>query len=163
PARERLAVVVRVAVAQEVPGRVDEGVHRLRLALAGAAAGRTGDVQPRLVRGQRRLALRAVVVHLGQQHGQLVVRHGGDAAVLAVDNRDRAAPVALAREAPVAQAEADRGPAAAALAQPLDDRLLTLFDGHPAELRRVDQRAGLLVDHWHNRQLEPLREHTVAL
>ena len=51
---------------------------------------------------------------LGQHHRQLLVRHRHHAAGLAVDQRDRAAPVALARDAPVAQA-----PLHAALARAL--------------------------------------------
>ena len=71
---ERRAVVVRIDVAQEVPGRVDEGVHRVRVAQRVAAAARAGDVHPLLVGGQRRLALRLVVLDVGQQHRQLVLR-----------------------------------------------------------------------------------------
>ena len=41
----------------------------------------------------------------GSDNRQLVLRHRHDAAGLAMDDRDRAAPVALARDAPVAQAE----------------------------------------------------------
>ena len=44
---------------------------------------------------------------LGQRHRQVRLRHRHDAAVVAMDDRDRAAPVALARDAPVAQAEVD--------------------------------------------------------
>ena len=42
-----------------------------------------------------------------QLHRQVLHRHRHDAAGLAMDDRDRAAPVALARDAPVAQAEVD--------------------------------------------------------
>ena len=45
-ARERLAVVVRVGVADEVPGRVDEGVHRVRLAPRRPAAARARRRHP---------------------------------------------------------------------------------------------------------------------
>ena len=54
--------------------------------------------------GQRRAAVagRLVGLDVGQQHGQLVVRHGNLAAVRAVDDRDGRAPVALAGDQPVA-------------------------------------------------------------
>ncbi len=42
---------------------------------------------------------------LGQEYRQLVVGHRHRAAVLTINHRDRAAPIALARDAPVAQAE----------------------------------------------------------
>ena len=41
---------------------------------------------------------------LGQLHRQILLRNRDHAAGIAVDDRDRAAPVALARDAPVAQA-----------------------------------------------------------
>ena len=44
---------------------------------------------------------------LRQQHRQLIVRHRHDAAFLAIEHRDRRAPVALAADAPVAQAVVD--------------------------------------------------------
>ena len=48
---------------------------------------------------------------LRQQDRQVPVRHGHDAARRAVDRRDRRAPVALARDEPVAQPVADLAPA----------------------------------------------------
>src|SRR3712207_7513754 len=54
-------------------------------------------------RGQRGAPLRRVVLHVGQLDRQLFVGHGHDAVGLAVDDGDRAAPVALARQEPVAQ------------------------------------------------------------
>ena len=71
---------------------------------------------PVLDRRQRALALRRVVLDLGELDRELVVGHRHHAAVVAVDDRDRAAPVALAGEQPVAQAVVDRGLAELALA-----------------------------------------------
>ena len=70
------------------------------------AADRAGDMLPRRVAVERiaRLVEGDVV---GQQDRQVLVRHGHDAVVRAVDHGDRAAPVALARDAPVAQAIVD--------------------------------------------------------
>ena len=56
-------------------------------------------VDPVLGGGQRALALRRVVLDLGQQDRELVLGHRDDAVGLAVDDRDRAAPVALAGDA----------------------------------------------------------------
>ena len=88
---------------------------------AGPPQAGTGG-HPVLGRRQRALALRGVVLDLGKQHRQLVVGDGNDPAALAVDDGDRAAPVALAGEQPVAQPVVDRGLAAALARQPLDDR-----------------------------------------
>src|SRR5205814_8912832 len=84
-------------------------------------------------------ALRLEVLDLGQGERQLGVRDRDDATVVAVDDRDRAAPVALAREAPVAQAEADRRLGPAPLGQPLDDRAAALWRRQAAELLGVDE------------------------
>ena len=51
---------------------------------------------------------------VGQQHRQILVGDGDDAARLAVDDGDRRAPIALAADEPVAQAVVDRGLAASA-------------------------------------------------
>ena len=99
----RLLVVGGVAVAQEVPGGVDEGVHRVGLAARRPAADRAGRGDPVLGGGKRRAPLRRVVLDLGEQHRQLACRQRDDAVIGAVDDGDRAAPVALARDEPVAQ------------------------------------------------------------
>mmetsp|Transcript_14221 Transcript_14221/g.38965 ORF Transcript_14221/g.38965 Transcript_14221/m.38965 type:complete len:879 (+) Transcript_14221:447-3083(+) len=96
-------VVGRVAVAHEVPGRIDEGVHRVRLALGRLAALRAAHVQEAGMLVQRVAAAVGDQV-LGQRDGQILLGHGHDAAVIAVDDRDGRAPVALAADAPVAQA-----------------------------------------------------------
>ena len=158
----RRAVVVRIAVTEEVPGRIDKGVHCLDLTAALFAAARARDADPVFGLRQRRDALGLVVLDLGQQDRQVVLRHRNDAALVAVDDRNRAAPVALARPAPVAQPIAHRRTSAAVCAQPLDDRLRRLLVGQARELRRVDKLA-VVVDDDLDRQIEPLRELAVAL
>ncbi len=64
---------------------------------------------------------------------------------LAVDDRDRAAPVALAREQPVAQAVADGRLRLAALGERVDDRLLRLRCRQAVEAVRVDEHLVLGV------------------
>ena len=121
-----------VDVAQEVPQEESTNVSIVRLARALLAALRARHVQPLRVGGERRHALRPVVLDLGQQHRQLVFRHGDDAAVVAVDDRDRGAPVALPREAPVAEAIRDRGLGLPVLPQGVDDRGLASSAGRPS-------------------------------
>ena len=82
--------------------------------------------------------------------------------LVAVDDRDRAAPVALAREAPVAEPEADGRLGAILLGERVDDRALRLVGGLSVEPTRVDQPA-VLVDHRHDGDVEALRERSVAL
>ena len=97
--------VVRVAVADVVPARAGEGVHRVGLATGGLAADRAGGLVEVAALGKRLAGSKVEV--LGKRHGQLVVGHGHDAAAVAVDHRDGVAPVALAADEPVAQAVVD--------------------------------------------------------
>ena len=96
---------IGAAVAHVVPGGIDERVHRVRLAPRGLAALRALAREEALVLVQR---IAAAIRHeiFGQHDRQVLLRHGHRAAVVAVDDRDRRAPVALARNAPVAQAPA---------------------------------------------------------
>ena len=95
--------VVASAVAGVVPAAVDERVHGVGLALRRAAAGGAGAVEEVRAVAQRVAgAVRHAV--LGQHHRQLLIRHRHIAAARAVDDRDRAAPVALAADTPIAQA-----------------------------------------------------------
>ncbi len=161
-------VVVRIAVAQEVPGGVDEGVHRVGLAPRRPAALRAGGGHPVLRRRQGRPALGRVVLDLGQPHRKLVVRHRHHPVALAVHDRDRAAPVALPREQPVAQPVAHRALPLALRLEPVHDRLVGLAVVHPVEAARVDERpvigAGQVpaVDDTADLQAEPLGELVVA-
>ena len=80
---------------------------------------------------------------LRQRDRQIFLRHRHDAAFVAVDDRDRAAPIALARNAPVAQAIIDlalrhRPVAARLLLEPLGDFFFRLLDGHAVEEARID-------------------------
>ena len=128
----RRVVVPRIGEAREVPGRIDEGVHGVGLAPRRAAALRAGDVLPGRMAVERIARLVEGDV-LRQRDRQVLRRHRHDAAFVAVDDRDRAAPVALARDAPVAQAEIDlalrdRAVAARLALQPLRDFFLGLLD-----------------------------------
>ena len=136
---------MRRAEAREVPGRIDEGVHGVGLARGRPAAARAGHVLPGGMAIERIAA--AVEAHiLRELHRQILLRHRHDAAFLAMDHRDRATPIALPRDAPVAQAELG---AALALRRAVDrflgevvgDLLLRRLDGEAVEKARVDQRA----------------------
>ncbi len=94
--------VVRIGIAQVIPARAGKGVHGIGLALSRATADRAGGLVEVATLGER--LARGEVQVLGQRHRQLVLGHGHDAAVLAVDGRDGVAPVALAADQPVTQA-----------------------------------------------------------
>ncbi|MGY3454666.1 hypothetical protein ACVWW5_000116 [Bradyrhizobium sp. LM3.4] len=85
-----------------------------------------------------------------QYDGQVGVRHRHHIAFGAVDDRNRAAPVALARNAPVTQAEvhlalADRRVAAQLGFETLRHVVLGLIDGHAVEEARIDHAAVTII------------------
>ena len=127
--------------ADEVPGRVREGVERVGLAPRIRAAARASNVLP------GRVPVERVAGHLerhvlGQHHRQLLARHRHDAANAAVDDRDRRAPITLAADAPVAQ-PVDGGALAPALALgAVDHRALGVGDVHPVKEMRVADHPG---------------------
>ena len=114
-----------------------------------------------------------------QGHRQLRARHRHDAALRAVDHRDRAAPVALARHAPVAQPVAHLARADAAPLELLDHAPLGGGDVEAVQEIGVDQPAladvGLGADrkalrlfarrqhHGYDRQAVLARELQIAL
>ena len=102
--RGRRVLVPWIGEARKVPGRVDERVHGVGVAQRLAAALRAGDMLPGRMMVER--VARLVEADILRQHDrQVLVRHRHHAACGAVDHRDRAAPIALPRDAPVAQAE----------------------------------------------------------
>ena len=94
-------------VAIPVPRRIDEGVHRVGLPLARAAALRAGHVEPRGGGLQRRLTGCLEVDIIRKGDGELLHWHADRAAGDAVNDWDRCPPVALAADQPVAQAVGD--------------------------------------------------------
>ncbi len=104
---ERHAIVVRVAVTIEIPGRIDEGVHGVGLAARRAGAARTLDVHEVGHFLERRAAGTSELHVQRQHHGQFALGHRDHAAARTVDHRNGRAPVALARHAPVFDTKRD--------------------------------------------------------
>ena len=86
-----------------VPRRIDESIHRVRLAPGCRAAFRAGAVAPCRVTVQR-VAGDVEGDIVGQLDGQVFLFLGHHTTGGAVDHRDRAAPIPLAGNSPVAQA-----------------------------------------------------------
>ena len=135
---ERGVHAPRVAEAQEVPRRVDEGVHRVGLAGGGAAAVGARGVQEPLVEAQRRLSGGAELDVVGREHGQFVERDGSGPAGLAVHDRDRTSPEPLAAHQPVPEPEVDGALAVPGLFEPGDRGVLGRRDLDPVEVRTGD-------------------------
>ncbi len=123
--------------AQEIPRGIDEGVERIGLAPGGAAALRAIDKPPGRVAFERIARGRKIDI-LGQDHGQLVLGDGHDAACIAVDERDRRPPIALARNAPITQPPHGRAPAPAFPLGARDDLRLRVGHAHAIKEIAVD-------------------------
>ncbi len=134
----------RAAIAGEIPGAVDEGVERVGLPPRRGAAGRAGDMLPGRVVVER-IAGTVEGDVVGQAHRQLVVRHRHHAAGVAMDDRDRAAPVALAGDAPVAQPPVGEALADALAFQPGDCGALGGIGVQAVEEAGVEGGAGACV------------------
>ena len=139
---ERRRLEMRRGETVEVPARIDEGVERVGLAPRRAAAFGTGDMLPGRVAVER-IARPVELDILGQDDRQILLRHRHDAARLAMDGGDRAAPVTLARHQPVAQAVLRRALADAHLLEAGDDLGLGILDRQPVQEIGVDDHAVL--------------------
>src|SRR5207253_6686322 len=99
----RPVVELAGGIPQEVPRGVEERVRDVRLAAPlGPALGALREV-PLLVTRQRAHPARvwAEVLDQGELNREIPLRHGHRPAAVAIDDRDRRTPIALARDAPV--------------------------------------------------------------
>ena len=95
--------VVGVDISQEVPGRACPLGHGVGLPLCCAAALGAGAVDERINFGKGAFAVLTglEVFNLGQFKRKLLVGNGNHTALVAVNNRNRLAPIALSVECPV--------------------------------------------------------------
>src|SRR5215467_13608217 len=108
-ALEHPAFVLRRAVAEEVPRGLDEGVHRVRLASRAAATPWAGRVHEAGHVGHRGATLAADLHVAGEDDGKVLFLLGDHAALVAVEDGNRRAPVPLPADAPVPQPVIDLG------------------------------------------------------
>ena len=127
----------------------DEGVHRVGFARRRPAALRARDVLPGRMAVERiaRLIERHVLRQLDRQVRD---RDRHDAARFAMDDRDRAAPIALSRNAPVPELVIDlalrlRPIAEGDLLEPARDLFLRRLDRHSVEEARIDHHTVAIV------------------
>ena len=110
PDRLRVERTISVAgrnIAQEVPGRIHEGIHRVGIAAGALTALWAGNYSPVIGGSKGRLSLGRQLFTaqiIWQQNRQLFFRNQYFAAVFTVNHGNRRAPETLAREQPVAQA-----------------------------------------------------------
>ena len=101
-------VVVRVGVAIEVPGRIDESVHGVGLAPRRASAFGAGGVDEVRHPAEGRAALLRDLNCSGSRTGNCSSGTGTMPSLLAIEHGDGRAPVALPADAPIFQAKGDR-------------------------------------------------------
>jgi len=151
---ERSGVALRAHVTIEIPGRIDERIHRVGLAFGRVAALGTRDVQELGAIAQWRVSRAGDLDIQRQDHGQLRLRHRYDAARLAMDHRNRRAPIALPRHSPILQAIRNRSGTDAALFGLGDHlRLRFLPSSIPCTDRNSPQRRNRRTPHSQERHL----------
>ena len=141
---ELRGIGVGAAEASEVPRRLHERVEGVGVAARVRPTVRAGGLHELREPGERRAAPFDVDV-LGQQDGELVVRNRDHAAGIAVHDGDRAAPVALARDAPVVEPVVDLARAAAGRLEPVRHAIEAFAVPEPGILARIDDDGVLLV------------------
>src|SRR5207244_8705966 len=101
----RAVVELSRRVEEVVPSRIEERVGHVGFAPPLRTALRAFGVVPLFVSRERSQpgGIGAEVFDQGQQHREVLLRHTHRPATVAVDDRDRGAPVALARDTPVVQ------------------------------------------------------------
>ncbi len=134
-------LVLWIGVTEEVPRRIDKGVHCVSLALGGTATLRTSRIHEFGDTLQRRFPRARKLGVVGKQYGQIFFRHWNHAAVVTIDNRDRRAPKALARDAPIANAISDGAPAKLFRGRIVGHFTHRALRKHATPLAAIDQHA----------------------
>ena len=138
---ERAAIILGADIAQQIPGRIDKSVHRIRFPPRRPAALRTVHIEKRRMTGQRRLAGRLELRILRQQHRQIPFGNRHNAAPVAVNHRNRRPPIPLPGNQPVPQPVRSRPPATAVLFNIVGNSRLAFLVGHPVILAGIGHKA----------------------
>ena len=104
---ERSIQKIRAAVTKEIPGRLNKGVHGIGLAPRRLTTQRAGYVDKGVNLGQRAPPLAGKFHIHGKANRQILIRYRYYSACLTVNDGDWVTPIALTRDAPVAQSEID--------------------------------------------------------
>ena len=137
----RSVVEVRARIPQEIPRAIEERVGYVGFPTRFASAGRTCGKVERCVLGERgdSVVPRLEVLQVRQYDRKVLLGHRDRPARIAVQDRNRRAPVALARDAPVVEAVVHPGFGEPALSQPVNDLRRAFGRQEAAELAGVDQ------------------------
>jgi len=131
---QRAGKVIRTAVAEEIPGGFDKGVHGIGFASGSFAAERAADIYKRVNLCQRTAAITGKGDVKRQDNRQILFRNRNSAARVTVDHRYRITPVTLAGDAPIAKAIVDCLFTATVFLQPISNQLFGCKTADPVEL-----------------------------
>ena len=131
-------------VAQEIPARFHEGIEGIGLALGRSAAFRAGGLLPGRMELQR-IALTRNLHIFRERDGEVLFFLRYDATLLAVHQRYRRPPVALARNEPVFEAVVDSAFAKTFFFEVSDDFSLRFLALQATELSAIEEYAWLGV------------------
>ena len=107
---ERFLIVLRIRIAQEIPRRVNKRIHRIGFATSFFATLRTRRKQKFFIRFQRRYCRLTIEIYIGRQaYRQIFLGYGHHAAMRAVNDRNRHAPIPLTGDQPITQPVVDMG------------------------------------------------------
>ena len=140
--------VLRIRVAEKIPGRTCPLRHGIGFTPCRSAADRACGIDPIRNSCQRRLAVfsRFVAFDIRQQHRELVIRHRNIfSAVITPDQRNRFAPVTLTGKHPVAKLIIDFFCTLAGLRQFRNDSFLRLWNCQAVQETGIDHHAGFAV------------------
>ena len=102
---EGFLIIPCIGITQEIPGRINKGIHGISFALSRSATLRTGCLHKGL-RGSNRRNSTTIEFHIFRKtYWQLVFWHQLFTTLVTIDNRNRGTPIPLARNEPVSKAE----------------------------------------------------------
>ena len=138
---ERFLIVLVIRVTELIPGRINEGIHGIRITLCGSAALRTCGVHELVALRKRRFSIRTEFYVVGEKYRELIIRYRNDAALFAVNDRDRCSPVTLTGDQPVTKSVVDLSFRHALRLEFFDDRIDRRLEVQTIELAAVYQYA----------------------
>src|SRR6267378_1220920 len=102
---KRSLIIVGIAVPVEIPRRIHKRIHRVRFTPSRPSALRALHIHKLRIRRQRRFPFARQLWIRRQQHRQILVGHRHQSILLAINHRDRRAPISLPRNSPIPQPE----------------------------------------------------------
>ena len=135
---------MRIRITQEVPGGTGPLGHGIRLSLRRASAAGAGGLHPVSHSGKRGFTIVGghVAFHIGKLQRKLIFRNRHIAALRAVHDRNRLAPVTLSGKYPVSELIIRLGRSKTVLLQIFRDGLLCLSHLHPVQETGIYQLSG---------------------